>query len=148
MKKSIWLASFVALAALAGCATTGPTVITDVKEIAAARTEINKLSLDLTHVMILRMKNEKGQRVEVTSIGPAVIGAQKNGAPAAKTTFAFTPKKDNLILFTQDVPKIKAYRMELPVADLVSGKTFRFPVVQESGEVLEQTFTVEQIIIP
>ncbi|MDP2783344.1 MAG: hypothetical protein Q8O38_01930 [Sulfurimicrobium sp.] len=148
MAKNIWLASFIALATLAGCATTDMTVITDVKEIAAKRTEISKPSLDLTHVMVLRMNNDKGQRVEVTSIGPAVIGAQKNGAPAAKTTFAFTPKRDNLILFTQDVPKIKAYRKEIPVAELVPGKVFSFPVVQESGEVLEQTFTVERIIVP
>ena len=148
MKRNIWLVSFIALATLAGCATTDMTVITDVREIAAARKEVSKPSLDLTHVMVLRMNNDKGQRVEVTSIGPAVIGAQKNGAPAARTTFAFTPKRDNLILFTQDVPKFKAYRKEIPVAELVPGKAFRFPVVQESGEVLEQAFTVEQAIVP
>jgi hypothetical protein len=138
------------IAVLAGCATTEWAVIEDVKhdgkQIAAMREEVSKPNLDLSSVLIIRMKTEAGNRVEVTSIAPAVVSAQKNGPPAAKTTFALTPKRDTLILFSQDVPNWKAFRKEIPVAGLAPGKSFRFPVVQESGEIQPRTFTVEMVI--
>lgn len=136
----------ICLAILAGCAGTDWATISDVKQIAAMREEVSKPNLSLNDVLIIRMKTETGNRVEVTSIGPSVVSAQKGGAPAAKTTFALTPKRDILVLFTQDVPHMKAFRKEIPVAQLTPGKAFRFPVVQESGEVQQQTFTIEKII--
>lgn len=150
MQKQILIVCGICLAVLAGCATTDWVVIDDVKhegkQIAALRAEISKPSLSFNDVLIIRMKTEAGTRAEVTSIAPSVIGAQKGGAPAARTTFALAPKRDILILFTQDVPNWKAFRKEIPVAQLTPGKTFRFPVVQESGEIRPQVFTVEQII--
>ena len=138
------------LAVLAGCAATDWVVIDDAKhegkQIAAMRAEISKPSMAFNDVLIIRTKTEAGKRVEVTSICPSVISAEKDGPPAARTTFALTSKRDKLILFTQDVPHWKAFRKEIPVADLAPGKTFRFPVVQESGEIQTQTFTVEQIL--
>jgi hypothetical protein len=117
-----------------------------VKQIAAMREEISKPNLTFNDVLIIRMQTETGTRVEVTSIGPAVVSAQKGGAPAARTTFALTAKRDIMVLFSQDVPHWKAFHKEIPVAQLVPGKTFRFPVVQESGEVKTQTFTIERVI--
>ena len=143
MQKKILI---ICLAILAGCAGTDWVVISDVKQIAAMREEISKPNLSFNDVLIIRMKTEAGKRIEVTSIGPSVVSAQKDGAPAARTTFALTLKRDTLVLFTQDVPHWKAFRKEIPVAQLVPGKAFRFPVVQESGEVQQQTFTIEQII--
>lgn len=136
----------ICITVLAGCAGTDWATISDVKQIAAMREEISKPNLSFNDVLIIRMKTETGNRVEVTSIGPSVVSAQKGGAPAAKTTFALTPKRDILVLFTQDVPHMKAFRKEIPVAQLTPGKAFRFPVVQESGEVQQQTFTIEKII--
>lgn len=134
------------LAVLSGCAGTDWATISDVRQIAAMREEISKPNLSFNDVLIIRMKTETGNRVEVTSIGPTVVSAQKGGAPAARTTFALTPKRDILVLFTQDVPHWKAFRKEIPVAQLTPGKAFRFPVVQESGEIQQQTFTIERII--
>lgn len=136
----------ICFAVLAGCAGTDWATISDVRQIAAMREEISKTNLSFNDVLIIRMKTETGNRVEVTSIGPSVVSAQKGGAPAARTTFALTPKRDILVLFTQDVPHWKAFRKEIPVAQLTPGKAFRFPVVQESGEVQQQTFTIEKII--
>lgn len=150
MQKQILIACGACLAVLAGCAGTDWVVIDDVKhegkQIAAMREEISKPNLSFSDVLVIRMKTETGNRVEVTSIAPSVVSAQKNGPPAARTTFAFTSKRDILVLFTQDVPNWKAFRKEIPVAQLVPGKAFRFPVVQESGEVKQQTFTIEQTI--
>lgn len=144
------IVSGAALAVLAGCAATEWAVIDDVKregkQIAAMREEVSKPNLDLSNVLIIRTKTEDGKRVEITSVSPTVVSARKDGPPAARTTFAFTPRRDALILFSQDVPNWKAFRREVPVAELVPGKSFRFPVVQESGEIRTQTFTVEMVI--
>ena len=138
------------LAILAGCAATDWVVIDDVKhegkQIAALRAEVSKPNLVFSDILVIRMKTEAGTQAEVTSIAPSVISAQKDGPPAARTTFAIAPKRDALVLFTQDVPHWKAFRKEIPVTDLVPGKTFRFPVVQASGEIQTQTFAIEKII--
>jgi hypothetical protein len=130
---------------LTACATTEWRTITDVKEIAATRTTVNKPNLDLSKVIILRLQRD-GQRVEVTSIGPATIGAAKNGPPGARTIFTFSPARDKLVLFGQNVPEFKGFYQEIPLAELPEGKRFRFPVVQEDGSVKEQEFTVEKLI--
>ena len=75
------LAALIIAIGLSACATPEWRTITDVKEIAATRTAVSKPSLDLSRVIVLRLQRD-GQRVEVTSIGPAVIGAAKNGPPA------------------------------------------------------------------
>lgn len=146
MQKRILTVCGICVTVLAACAGTDWATISDVKQIAAMREEISKPKLSFIDVLVIRMKTEAGNRVEVTSIAPSVVSAQKGGAPAARTTFALTSNRDILVLFTQDVPHLKAFRKEIPVAQLVPGKTFRFPVVQESGEVKQQTFTIEKII--
>ena len=146
MQKRILIVCGICLFVLAGCAGTDWVVISDVKQYAAMREEISKPNLSFSEVLVIRMRTETGNRVEVISIGPTVVSAQKDGPPAARTLFALTPKRDILVLFTQDVPNWKAFRKEIPVAQLVPGKTFRFPVIQGSGEVRQQTFTIEKII--
>lgn len=130
-----------------GCAGNDWLVIKDVKQIAEYRNEVNKGNLNFSDVLIIRMRDENNKRIEVTSIAPSIIGQQKGGAPAAKSTLAITPKRDALILYTQDVPNWQAFRKVISVTEILPGKTFRFPVVQESGEVREQTFTFEQTIV-
>lgn len=139
------LATLLFSLALVACASTGWRTITDVKEIAAIRTAVNVPSIDLSKVLILRLQRD-GQRVEVTSLAPAVIGAAKNGPPGARTLFSFTPRRDKLVLFGQNVPEFKGFYQEIPLADLQPGKRFRFPVVQDDGSVKEQEFTVEKVI--
>ena len=142
------------LAGLAGCATAPSTApewtvleLDQVKRIAEIRKSLAELRVDFRDVIIVRLTTGGEKRVDVTSIGPTIVGAEKYGAPAARTTFAMTPKRENLVLFTQDVPQRKAFVREIPLGELTAGKSFRFPVVQESGEVLEQTFTVQQVIV-
>ena len=130
---------------LGACATTGWRTITDVKEIAATRTTVNKPSMDLSKVIILRLQVD-GNRVEVTSIGPATIGYEKNGPPGARTLFSFNTSREKLVLFGQNVPEFKGFYQEIPVSDLLPGKRFSFPVVQEDGSVKDKEFTVEKLI--
>lgn len=150
------------LIGLVGCATDPRTAarpgadwvvigIDEVKRIAEIREALDELRLAFRDVTIIRMMMEmtagEEKRLDVTSIGPTVVSAQKDGAPAARTTFALTEGRERLVLFTQDVPNRKAFHREIPVAELAEGKSFRFPVVQESGRILEQTFTVQQVIL-
>jgi hypothetical protein len=137
-------ALFVALG-LTACATTEWRTITDVREIATTRATVNKTTPDLTRVIVLRLQHN-AQRVEVTSLDVAVIGAAKNGPPGARTIFSFTPERDKLVLFGQNVPEFKGFYQEIPFSELQPGKRFSFPVVQEDGSVKEQEFTVEQIV--
>lgn len=146
MLKRIIFSSIVTLSILAGCATSEWIEIKDVKQYAAMRDELGKPNLAFKEVTIVRLRN-KGERVEFTTIGPAVVGAHKNGPPAAKTLFTFSADKARVILFSQDVKNWKAFRKEIPVNQLVPGFTFHFPVVQETGELVVQTYEVEQVIV-
>ena len=134
------------LSILGGCATSEWTEYKDVKQYSEMRNQLNKPSLALSKVTIVRLR-DNGKRVEFTSIGPAVIGAEKNGPPAAKTLFTFSEDAANVILFSQDVKGWKAFRKEIPVSQLVPGFIFHFPVVQEDGELVVQTYQVEQVIV-
>jgi hypothetical protein len=121
-------------------------VITDIKQIAAVRQELNKPNLSFQTITIVRLTDNQGQRVDVTSVGPAVVGFQQGGPPAARSIMTFVPKPDRLVLFTQDVKNRTAFRLEIAVDQLTAGRSIRFPVVQPSGELVEQVFTVKEII--
>ena len=159
----------IALLVLAGCTTSGVTgsggtrsggtrpdvpltggqweTIRDLQQIATLRQQVNKPGMSIDKVVVLRFTNEAGKRVELASLAPAVIGTHQGGARTARTVFNFSPDREHVVLFTQDVPHWLAYRMELPVAQLKPGDVFRFPVVQTSGEVLVKPFTIEQVIV-
>ena len=122
-------------------------VISDVNQIAAMRQELNKPNLAFETVTIVRLTDHRGQRVDATSVGPAVVGYERGGAPAARSVMTFVRKPDRLVLFTQDVKNRKAFRQEIPVGELTAGKSIRFPVVQNTGEVVEQVFTVNEVIV-
>ena len=130
---------------LSACATTEWRTITDPAEIAATRTTASKVNPDFSKLLILRLQRD-GQRVEVTTLAPTIVGAAKDGPPGARTLFTFTPERDKLVLFGQNVPEFKGFYQEIPFAELQPGKRFSFPVVQENGSVKEQEFTVEKEI--
>jgi len=146
MLKRIIFSSIAALSMLVGCASSEWTEIKDLKQYSAMREELGRPNLSFKDVTIVRLRN-KGERVEFTSIGPAVIGAAKNGSPAEKTLFTFSDDRARVILFSQDKKNWKAFRKEIPVTQLVPGFEFHFPVVQESGELVVQTYKVEQVIV-
>jgi hypothetical protein len=149
------------LGGLTGCATapgmsgasTEWTVLglNDVKRIAEIRESISDLRPAFRDVLIVRLSMAEAagesKRIDVTSIGPAVVSAVKDGAPAARTTFGFSENRDRMILLTQDVPARTAFTREIPAPELTVGKSFRFPVVQESGRIVENSFTVQQVIV-
>jgi hypothetical protein len=122
-------------------------VISDIKQIAAMRQELNKPNFSFNTVTIVRLTDQRGQRVDATTVGPTVVGFERGGPPAARSLMTFVRKPDRLVLFTQDVKNRKAFRMEVLVAELTPGKSIRFPVVQDSGEVLEHEFTVQEVIM-
>jgi hypothetical protein len=160
----LWLAG-LCLSGLVGCATdpgagarTGEAAadwavleIDQVKRIAEIRESLNEMRVAFRDVLIVRLTMAvpagEEKRVDVSSIGPTYVGIEKDGAPAARTTFALTEKRERLVLFTQDVPNRRAFLREIPVGELAVGKSYRFPVVQESGRILEHTFTVQQLIV-
>lgn len=130
----------------AGPAETEWETIKDLQQIAAIRKAVNKPHFALDHVVVLRLINDDGKRFEITSLGPSVIGFHNGGAPAARTVFSFAPERDRIILFSQDVPHWSAFRREILLEELTPGSNFRFPVVQDSGQVIPRTFSVEQVI--
>lgn len=146
MLKQIIFFSIATLSMLVGCASSEWAEIKDLKQYSAMREELGKPNLSFKDVTIVRLRN-KGERVEFTSIGPAVIGAHKNGPPAAKTLFTFSDDRARVILFSQDVKNWRAFRKEIPVVQLVPGFEFHFPVVQETGELVVQTYKVEQVVV-
>lgn len=147
MLERLILVGSLALFSLTSCASTDSwEVISDINQIAAIRQELNKPNLSFQTVTIIRLTDVREQRLDVTSVGPAVVGFERGGAPAARTIFTFVRKPDRLVLFSQDVKAWKAFRMEIPVNQLTAGRTIQFPVVQASGELVEQTFTVKEII--
>lgn len=97
----------------------------------------------LEKVMILRLVVD-GQRLEVTSLGPTVIVAE--AARGNRTIFNLGGQKF-LTLFTRDGKNIRGYRLDIPVGDLLSGKEFRFPVAQDSGDVVEKRIVIDRLII-
>lgn len=138
--------SIAILSMLVGCASSEWIEIKDLNQYSAMRVELSKPSLTFKEVTIVRLRNN-GKRVEFTSIAPAVIGEHKNGPPAAKTLFTFSPDRARVILFSQDVKNWKAFRKEISVSQLVPGFTFHFPVVQEAGDLAVQAYEVEQVFV-
>jgi len=122
-------------------------VISDIKTIAAMRQELNKPNLSFNSVTIVRLTDQRGQRVDATTVGPTVVGYERGGPPAARSLMTFIRKPDRLVLFTQDVKNRKAFRKEVLVAELTPGRSIRFPVVQDTGEVVEHEFTVQEVIM-
>jgi len=137
-----------ALLGLAGCAHQAATpaepwvTIEGVDQIVAMQKEAEAPSLALDKVTIVRMTLD-GERIEVASLMPTVIVAQPHQGNRTALNLA---SRTSLVLFTRDGRKIKGYRMEIPLADMVPGKTFRFPVARDPGEVVERTFVVEKVI--
>ena len=130
---------------LAACATTEWRTITDINEIAATRTRVDKPGMDMSKVVVLRLQCD-GQRVEVSSVAPTVLGRATNGTRAARTVANFTPDRDKVMLFGQNVGERKGFYREIPVSELRPGERFRFPVVQADGSVKDKEFVVESLI--
>ncbi len=147
--------AILCLLGVAGCATApGPAAewevlgMPQVKRIAELRESMNEMRLGFRDVTIVRLATD-GQkpRVDVTSIAPTIVSTQKDGAPAARTTFAMSESRDRMRLLTQDVVRRSAFYREIPMADVAPGKTFRFPVIQENGRVTEESFTVIDVVV-
>lgn len=136
------------LLGLAGCAHQVATLaepwitIEGAEKIVAIQKEVEAPSLSLDKVTIVRMTMD-GERIEVTSPFPTVIIAQPH--QGNRTAFNLG-SRTSLVLFTRDGQRIKGYRMEIPLVDMVPGKTFRFPVARDPGEVVERTFVVDKVI--
>jgi hypothetical protein len=150
--RSIATASIFALlvAACAQVPLQGPWSVIDdpasegmaIQKIVAAQKALEKPTPNFDRVIVLRMLME-GQRVEVTSIAPSSIVAEP--ARGNLTIFNIGDRK-TLILFTRDGKNIKGYRREIPLAELQPGATFRFPVAQDPGVVVEREFVVDKVI--
>jgi hypothetical protein len=120
-------------------------VIDDPVRIAAMQAELDQATFDLSQVTVARLKID-GRPMEVVSITPVVVGFAKVGGVMAKTIFRFSDKRDALILFTRDQKNGKAYRLDLPVQEIVAGKTLKFPVLRPNGDLVEQTLVFEALI--
>ncbi|HEY6896982.1 MAG TPA: hypothetical protein VI279_06950 [Rhodocyclaceae bacterium] len=117
-------------------------VIEGASNIVAQQIELEKPSLSLDRVMILRM-TINGERADVSSLVPGVIVAEPN---RGNRTIMNLSDRKKLVLFTRDGLHIKGYRSEIPVEQLTAGRTFVFPVAQNPGEVVDKTFVVEKLV--
>ena len=145
MKSTLFLLAIL----VAGCAQLplggdGITTIEGAEAIIAMQKELEKPSLSLEKVTVIRFEVD-GKRLEVVSIAPTVIVAEP--ARGNRTILNLGGVADRLVLFTRDGRNIKGYRMEIPRAELQPGKRFSFPVAQDPGEVVQRDFTVTQVIV-
>ena len=147
LRKQALLLPFIFFAGVTNCAGADWTEIDDLKQIVALRNQVSKPDFSFDSVTIVRLKDNGGQRIDATSVGPTVVGFEQGGAPAARTLFTLLHDPDRLVLFSQDVKHWKAFHKEIPVEELASGKIFGFPVVQRTGELVEQEFTVTEVIV-
>ncbi len=129
--------------ALAGCK--DGNVIDDPQRSAAMQTELEQANFDLSQVTVARLKLD-GRPIEVSSITPVVVGFARVGGVTAKTIFRFSDKRDALILFTRDQKNGKAYRIDVPLADITAGKSLTFPILTPRGELNQQTLLFEALI--
>ncbi len=133
---------FTTIFSLGGCKEGA--VIDDPARIAAMQTEMEQATFDLSQITVARLKLD-GRPIEVASITPAVVGFAKVGGVMSKTIFRFSDKRDTLVLFTRDQKNGKAYRVDLPVTEIVAGKTLKFPVLRPNGDLAEQTLVFEAL---
>jgi hypothetical protein len=102
-------------------------------------------TLDFSNVMVIRLQSE-GQRVEVTSVLPAIVAEATLAGQSAQTIFRVNEKGSGLVLFSRDLPHGKSFRVELTLPDLEQKKSFSFPVVQPDASLKERAFALEKII--
>lgn len=144
MKLQLLIASLLLSLSLSACKDAH--VIDDPAKITATQQELEQATFDLSQVMVAKLK--LGDRaIEVTSLTP-VIAVQANvGGVQAKTILRFSDKRDMLTLFTRDVKNKKAYRVDVPVADLQAKKSVKFPILSANGEVTEQVVTFDSLLV-
>ena len=112
---------------------------------AAAQASMEAGTPDLSNVVIIRLQSE-GQRVEVTSVLPAIVAEATLAGQSAKTIFRVNEKGAGLLLFSRDLPHGKSFRVDLSLSDLEQKKSFSFPVVQPDASLKERAFALEKII--
>jgi hypothetical protein len=142
MRRSILVA--VCTTSLVACVSQ-PTwsTIEGTEKILALQHKLEKPSFALEKVVILRMSMD-GRRLEVSSVSPTVIVAEP--ARGNRTIFNLS-NKNSLVLFTRDGRNIKGYREEIPLSELIPGKSIRFPVAQDPGEVVEKILVVDRVLV-
>jgi hypothetical protein len=116
-----------------------------IQELLKMHRELDKPNFNnLERVIVLRM-SVGGQKVEVTSLAPTSIIAEPNRGNL--TLFNLNDRK-TLVIFTRDGKNIRAYRKEIPLAEIVPGQTLRFPVAENPGEIVLKDIVFNQIISP
>jgi hypothetical protein len=125
----------------------GPIASSGTDPHAQTQAEMEKASLDFSHVVIVRLRAD-GERLEVASIMPSVVAEAEVSGQHAKTIFRVNDTTDGLVLFSRDLFNGKSYRTEITFSDLESRKGFTFPVVQADGSLQEKQFTLERIVSP
>ena len=106
--------------------------------------DLDKPTINLDRVLVLRM-TVGDQKLEVTSLAPTSIIAEPNRGNL--TLFNLGDRK-KLIIFTRDGKNIRAYRKDIPLADIVPGKTIRFPVAQNPGDIVIKDIVFNELISP
>ena len=134
------------LALLVGCdkpASVPPAAASDAH--AKMQAEMEAGSPDFGSVVSVRLR-ERGKRVEVASVLPAIIAEATLSGQSAKTIFRINPTGDGLILFSRDLLKGSSFRTEIKFSELESKKSFAFAIVQPDGSLQERHFELEGIV--
>ena len=116
------------------------------QDILARQSHLGKPTIDLSEVTIVRLDAD-GKRYDVSSLTPLVLTKQAFGWGYAKSQISLDEQRKNMILFTYDVKREKAYQTQIPLAELQPGKAFTFPVLGEQGVAEDKTFTVNRVIV-
>jgi hypothetical protein len=109
--------------------------------------ELENSGIDFSNVLVVRLLRGS-ERVEISSVLPAILVSANVAGQPAKTIFRVNPSGDGLILFSRDVPNGKSFRADLNLAELEKKKSFVFPLVQPDGSLKEQSFALEKIVRP
>ena len=157
MKTRLIIALIVAVSVvtLAGCTPPTSANFTTIPDPEAAnaiqKRLLDKPMFDVAKVSVARLKID-GHLVQVTSLVPVFFrgyqpvsrGFKRNNKQSF-TFLTFTENHAHLVIFTRDLEKQEAYKIEVPVLAIESEKSYVFPFAHHGGRVNQAEFVFTEL---
>lgn len=144
-RRARFLLSFIPLLLAACSGGKDFSEIKDTNQIAELENELRQGALDLSNVVVVRMKVD-GKPAEASSIMPLNIPGKSADPGSNKTTIKADAKKNELILFTFDATKSLAYLSRLDLNKRGNGAKLVFPVAEADRTIQKKTIEVEKVL--
>lgn len=119
--------------------------IRDMNQIAALEKELREGAMDLSHVLVVRMKVD-GHPAEASSLMPLNLPVKSADPASSKTTIKADAQKNELILFTRDTQKSLAYLSRLDLNQQGNGAKLVFPIAAVDHSIQNKTIVVEKVL--